>query len=503
MSTEENKPKKHGGGMKIIPQSVPLTVLMIVVFLIEAVFLFMLEGLNILPGKFTVPVLIVLIAVLVLIVKLLCCRKDKTKQRKVGVVISAVVIAVMAVGIYYLYTTSSMFGRISSEDVQTEDFYVMAIKGGSYSKLKDIDGETVYITSTETDTYAEAKEELLKEVDVDYSEADADTDGNGVSVSDNFAVGCMLVDEEGNKDDNVIFISSGIYEILCDEISEFEDNTRIIYTITVEVESDDIADRTDVTKNAFNVYISGIDTYGGISKVSRSDVNMIMTVNPVTKEILLTSIPRDMYVTLHTYGAKDKLTHSGIYGVDETVSTVEDWLGVDINYYIRVNFTTLVDVVDALGGIEVESDYAFSAGGYSFVVGTNQLDGDAALAFSRERYSFSSGDNQRVKNQQKVITGIINKITGSTAILTKYTQLLNSVGDEMQTNLSSSDISALVKMQLKDLGGWTIKSISVTGTGTYSSTYSMGSTQLYVMIPDDTSVSEAQEEITKVMNGED
>ena len=251
----------------------------------------------------------------------------------------------------------------------------------------------------------------------------------------------------------------------------------------------------------YNIYITGIDTSRNINNVARSDANIIATVNLNTHEILLTSIPRDYYVTLHRYGAKDKLTHSGIYGVNETVTTVEDLLCIDINYYVRVNFTTVIKLVDELGGIEVNSDYAFTANGtnYSFKKGINYLNGKEALAFSRERYSFEDGDNQRVKNQQKVISAIIDKVTSSTTILTKYTSILSALEGSFQTNIDQDELSKIVKDQLNSMPSWTIKSNSLTGTGDYASTYSMGSQELYVMRPDETSVKTATQKINEVL----
>ena len=231
---------------------------------------------------------------------------------------------------------------------------------------------------------------------------------------------------------------------------------------------------------------------------------MVMTVNPQTKTILLTSIPRDYYVDLATKGAKDKLTHSGLYGIDETTATVEDLLGIDINYYVKVNFTTVVKLVDTLGGITVNSDYSFSAKGldgqtYSFTAGENYLSGEAALAFSRERYSFAEGDNQRVKNQQAVITGIINKCTSSSTVLTNYNGILNSLEDNIQTNMTQSEISSLVRMQLGDMTGWTIQRCSLTGSGMMTPVYSIPNYSVYVMVPDQTSVEAAKAKIGEVM----
>ena len=291
--------------------------------------------------------------------------------------------------------------------------------------------------------------------------------------------------------------------MLGDEIKNFKESTKILYTIKHEIQTntkaEDANSKYNIKSGKFNVYISGIDTSGNISNVSRSDANILMTVNTDTHEALLTSIPRDYYVTLHSYGAKDKLTHSGIYGVNETVKTAEDLLDTDINYYVRVNFTTVIKLVDKLGGIDVYSDYNFSRNGYNFKKGYNHINGDAALVFSRERYSFASGDNQRVKNQQHVIEAIMKKVLNSTTLLTKYTDILDSLKGSFQTNIAQDDISSLVKDQINNMSSWTIKSNSLTGTGASSSTYSMGSTKLYVMVPNSTSVTSAKEKIDEVL----
>ena len=283
--------------------------------------------------------------------------------------------------------------------------------------------------------------------------------------------------------------------MLGDEIKGFTTNTKIIDTLKHEIQTNTKPEETTFSKynvksGKFNVYITGIDTSGSISNVARSDANILMTVNTDMHEALLTSIPRDYYVTLHSYGAKDKLTHSGIYGVNETVRTVEDLL-----------VTTVIKLVDKLGGIDVYSDYAFKStyDPYSFKKGYNHLNGAEALSFSRERYAFAGGDNQRVKNQQAVIEAVMKKVLNSTTLLTKYTSILDSLKGSFQTNVGQDDISKLVKDQINDMSSWTIKSNSLTGTGASSSTYSMGSTKLYVMVPNSTSVTSAKEKIDELL----
>ncbi len=492
----KNNGKESKSKVCFIPSSPGLLIAGLLFLILEVTFLSLLILVGVLPVIFNIIIIIVFVALLIFIFKLLSCRKEVTRQRKAGVILSIVMIIVLAIGCYYLFTTYSAFSRMSDEDRQYEDYYVVALKDGSYRDLDDIKGKTIFIHDSSSSAYDKAQDKLKKEADVSYKEA-----GGYIQLK------TVLIDDKDKEHDELIFLSSNNYEIICEDLEDFEDRTRIVYTVTVEIDTKDVAKRIGITSDPFNVYISGIDTFGGISKVSRSDVNMIMTVDPVDKKILLTSIPRDTYVMLHSYGAMDKLTHSGIYGIGETVETVEDWLGIDINYYIRVNFTSVEDIVDAIGGIDVTSEYAFETHGrqnrgYSFVEGENHLDGASALAFARERKSFEEGDQERIKNQQRVLEAILQKITGSTAILTGYTKILNTVGDEMQTNMSESDIASLVKMQLEDLGGWTIETISINGKGTYSSTYSMGSRQLYVVIPDEASVKAAQEKIDSVTSGD-
>ncbi len=490
MPSQQKKEKRK---LNFIPGSLPLIIIGLLLIITDIIFMSLMAVLNILPGIYTAVIFVVLIGLTILVFKLLSCRRETTKQRKAGVIISIVMILLLGVGSFYLFDTYAAFRNMSDEDKQYEDFYVVVLKDSDYRRVGDIDSETVFVHQSNSSAYEEAQSLLLEEIDVTYEESGGYMD-----------LRSRLIDDEGNENDEIIFLSSSNYDMICEYVEDFESRTKIIYTVSVEIGSSDIAKRVGITSEPFNVYISGIDTFGGISKVSRSDVNMIMTVDPVDKRILLTSIPRDMYVTLHSYGALDKLTHSGIYGIGETVQTVEDWLDLDINYYIRVNFTSVEDIVDAIGGIDVTSDYAFETHGrqnrgYSFVEGQNHLDGASALAFARERKSFEEGDQERIKNQQKVLEGILDKITGSTAILTGYTGIMNSIGDEIQTNMSESDIASLVRMQLEDLGGWSIESITIDGEGSYASTYSMGSRQLYVVIPDEASVRAAQDSIENVM----
>ena len=258
-------------------------------------------------------------------------------------------------------------------------------------------------------------------------------------------------------------------------------------------------DAVDVTNKPFNIYISGMDTTGKITEEARSDVNMIITVNPKTHKVLMTSIPRDYLVELQN-GEKDKLTHTGLMGIDETTSDVEDLLGIKINYYVKVNYNTLKDLVNSIGGITINSDKAFISyiGKYRFVEGENQLDGAKALASARERHAYSDGDNHRVRNQQEVLKAIVKKLTGSTTLLTRYNKILKYLAPTMEMNLTRAEVKALVKFQLGKNPKWKFESNSLEGFDAFSTVYSAGNQQLYVMKPDEESIKKARQKIKEI-----
>ena len=265
------------------------------------------------------------------------------------------------------------------------------------------------------------------------------------------------------------------------------------------------ADKVSVTEEPFNIYITGIDQWESEKglDLERSDVNMIVTVNPVTKKVLLTSIPRDSYVKLHTAQQMDKLTHTGVYGVDETIYTVEDWLGVDLNYYVKMNFSAAVEIIDALGGIKVYSPVEFESSrkGYKYKKGWNYLGGYKALYFARERHAFEGQDSIRVENQQRVVKAIIKKMTSSTALLTNYGDVMSAASRNMHTNMSSAEMTELAKMQLTDLSEWDVQSQKIDGE--YGEDYVASLTQsqkFSVFNTDPASEKKCTDAISNVMN---
>lgn len=264
-----------------------------------------------------------------------------------------------------------------------------------------------------------------------------------------------------------------------------------------------------ITKEPFVVYLSVVDTRGDLTEKARSDVNILAVVNPKTKQVALINTPRDYYLDLAGTNSKDKLTHAGLYGVETSMETLGNLYGVEVTDYIRINFAGFMSIVDALGGVDVYSDQAFTSVGSpgyydptSFVEGWNHLDGKAALAFARERHAFASGDIQRGIDQMKVIDAMLNKIK-SPALLMNFSKLMDAASDCFVTSLSQDQISALVRMQLSDFAEWDIQSCTVTGSsGTSTKCYSAKGQKLYVMKPDESSVNKAKELIASVLGGD-
>ena len=269
------------------------------------------------------------------------------------------------------------------------------------------------------------------------------------------------------------------------------------------------AEANKITKEPFVIYLSGVDTRGELTEKARSDVNILAAVNPVTKRVVLINTPRDYYVDLAGTSDKDKLTHAGLYGVETSMETLGNLYGVNVDHYIRINFAGFISIIDALGGVDVYSDQAFTSVGSpgyydptTFVEGWNHLDGKAALAFARERHAFASGDIQRGINQMKVIDAMLNKIK-SPALLMGFSKIMDAASDCFVTDFSQDQISALVRMQLSDFANWDIQSYTVTGSsGTSTQCYSAKGQKLYVMKPDEASVSKAKEMIATVLGGE-
>lgn len=375
---------------------------------------------------------------------------------------------------------------------ETNTYYVLVNKESDYDELNDIKGETVYSYKDQKDM-KDVEKGLTKKVkvDIEYETSIYDLLNN------------IVLDNE-----LIIYVNSGNYDVMVQNNEDYSKKVKILEKIDIKTKKDVKKNGIDVTEDPFVVLINGIDTRSDyLPSRSLSDVNMLMVVNPEKHKILLLSIPRDYYLTIPgTGGAQDKLTHTGVIGgIDTTIATLEEEFGIKINYYVRVNFNFVVNLVDAIGGVDLVNDqnYGFSCwtdrGCYFEPGATYGVSGRCALAFARERYAYETGDRHRVENQQQVLKHIFNKITSSKTLITSYSDILNSLNGTFETNLSNEDISKLVKMQINDMSGWNIEQYSVSGSGTSAYTYSYPNQELYVMIPDESTVDIAKSKLTEIL----
>jgi len=377
--------------------------------------------------------------------------------------------------------------------VKTDVYNILVNKNSSYQNLSDLEGKT-FQTVKDMDDVELFESMVKKKMDgtIVYEE-----DGNIVD----------LLTKVKTDNEIVLIVNAGSYEAMLAVDETFEESVRIIDTITITTEVQNINQGKDLTKEAFVVYLSGIDTRSGyLPSRSLSDVNILLAVNPKTKRILMIHIPRDYYVQVHgTTGYKDKLTHTGtIGGVELTMKTLEDLLEIELPYYIRVNFNSVIRLVDAIGGINIHSDvdYSFTCWtdrGCSFHPGLNSVDGRCALAFARERKAYATGDRHRGENQEQVLELVINKVTSSSTLISNYTEILDALNGTFQTNLSMDDITNLVKMQIDDMSPWKIESLNVDGKGGMLPTYSYPRQKLYVMEPNMETVKKAIQKLNEVL----
>ena len=445
---------------------------------------------NVLPMKFLIPVIVVLL-LLFLGMYYLQMGKHVNKINKVlGKILIVILSVILGFGNWYLFSTGSAFSRMTSgKDVSVVSIVVM--KDSPIKKFNDLNGKKMGIMSVGD---LETQDKALKDVKKDLGSEPTEVKYNSYKT-----FGDDLY--EGKVD--AILLNEGSRGMFEDNHSDFDQKTRVVKQYTYKSEAKDISKNVNVTKDPFNVYITGMDTFGTISTVSRSDVNMIVSVNPKTHQILMTGIPRDFYISQTCQANQsDKLTHTGIYGVECTISSVENLMDIELNYYARVNFSSVVDIVDALGGITVESPYSFttSYGGYQIQQGTNHLNGDQTLGFVRERYAVPDGDRQRSRNQMIAVEAMINKAI-SPSIITNYSSIMNAVSGSFQTNMSQKEMTDFIKQQLNDMKGWDIKQIQVSGSGAnlYSPANGFNS---YMMVPNEATVENAKKLIDKIDSGE-
>lgn len=442
-----------------------------------------------------IPMKYILIAVVLMLLLALALwwlqfgKRVNKVNRILGKILIVFFCALLIMGNLYLNKAGNTIGKIAGSDTETDSMSIIVMKDSNFNELTDLSNASFGANeTTDKANIEETKKDISEQIGNNYSYQSFDSYEAEATALYEGKIDAMILNEAYR----------GLME---NSHPKFDDETKVIYTFEITKKVKDISKNVDVTNTPFNVYISGIDTYGPVTTKSRSDVNMIATINPNTHQIVLTSIPRDYYISQTCQaGAKDKLTHTGIFGIDCTISSVEQFFGIDINYYARVNFTSLIDIVDALGGVTVENPVAFNAsdGSYFYEAGSVYMDGAKALRFARERYNLAGGDRDRGKNQMRVLTAMINKAI-SPAIITNYTSIMNAIGGSFQTNMSSGEISSLINMQLNEMSGWNIIQQSVNGSGEtlYSPANGFNS---YMMVPDMESVNTALNQINSVLN---
>lgn len=479
---------------------IPGAVITIIVIMLSVVFMGLLAMTKMIPTIYMLIIGIVL-AVIAAIIWLLVWHTRYTGRFIGGTVLAVIMIAILAFGGFYINKTRSAISNISGETTEVTQMAVYVKNDDAADSVEATAGYTYGILSS------------LDRENTDGAVAHLNSQFGTEVQTKEYAGLTELADGILNGEVNAMLLNSGYLSVYEDMDGYTDFSTKIKEVGTVEVEStiQSAEESTPVepitTANGgkvYTIYLSGIDTRGEMTAKSRSDVNIIATVNTDTHEILLVSTPRDYFVPLSfSGGAPDKLTHAGIYGIDVCMDTLGMLYDIDINYYFRINFGGFVKVIDALGGITVNSDYDFDSKnilGYHFNKGENYVNGEQALIFARERYAFQEGDRQRGKNQMEVIRGVVKKAL-SPEILTSYSSILSSLDGCFGTNITYEEIAQILQQQLTNGGDWTIVSYSVNGTGATEKPYSM-SQKAYVMVPDYNTVDKAKSLMEKVRNGE-
>ncbi len=457
-----------------------------VVTIFLLLFLIMVIFTNILPFKYLI--VLIIFSILIEVVFAYFLIKKDTLWFKITISFLAILMCFLtSIGTIYLNNTYNFFKNIVSSEYEGINYNVVVLNDSKYSNIKSLNNEVLGFLDENSN---DVKKALEKELSFQNK------------IYDNVG---ELKKELIAETITAIVIDDSMLTILKEEDETFEKMIKVIYNFSVETKvSNNPTSNITISKDSFALYISGIDQWGSVSTVrGRSDVNIVAIVNPKIHKVLLINTPRDYYVQLHgKTGLKDKLTHAGVYGIDMSLNTLEDLYDINIDYYLRVNFDTLVKLVDVIGGIEVYSDTTFNSShnkGWQIKEGINKMDGKQALAYSRERYAYKEGDRHRGKNQQDVITAIIKKASSSKVILTKYNSILDTLEGSFQTNISTDMITGFIKEQIDKMPKWEVEQIAVSGSDAHEYTYSYGTNQkLYVMIPFEKDIENAKKRIDDV-----
>lgn len=465
--------------------------------LATALFTYFIFELDLVPLKYSTPVSVGLGLLIIIFFFIMLSGQKKQKEGKrskrsiITKVISLLISILLMVGTTYVIRGDAFFDNVSEAKTQKYLISVITMKDSEATKLSQLDGKNFGVSyQHDTTTIAKAISDMEEEIGEQELTKYEDYSG--------------LADALYNGEVDAIIVGQEYKSMLEANHEGFDDQTRIIKSYEYDAKLSVTTKQTDVTEKPFTIYVTGIDTYGSVNTVARSDVNLIVTVNPKSKQILMTSIPRDCEIKLNRNGKMDKLTHTGIYGTSETISTIENFLDVEINYFARTNFSGMTNIVDALGGITIESEYKnFRTlhGNYLIEKGINEMNGDKTLCFVRERYSLPNGDFDRGRNQQKVLKAMLDKAM-SPKIITNFNNILSAVEGSFETDMSSKEIKSLLNMQLNDMADWSVYNVQVQGDGYKTTkTASMWGTEVYVMKPYDKQLKKIKKLIDTVEQG--
>ena len=476
-----------------------LSILLSVVLVVSSFYLlYQVIRLNVLPSKFLFPLTIGVVVLDAIFILLLIYFSKNVVSKIICVVLTLLVCAASCFGGYYISKTKSALSNITNVAKHAKNTVSVIVKESSSIKNKSqLNGVSVGSLRLNEQGSKKALKELSSEgIVLNQTEYDSMT--------------TLLEAFYNGEVDSIIINESSRSQILdMEAYSNFDSNTRVVYQTSYKVKNNDAASAvTDITSKPFNVLISGSDTRGGFDENGRSDVIMIATVNPKTHTILLTSVPRDFYVTTACdvgdgcmQGALDKITHTGIHGTNTTKRTVEQLLGIEINYTFKVGFDTVTKLVDTLGGVDVyvEPGYEFHNSDLSVNEGKNHLYGEEALNYARERYAYTEGDRQRTKNQQQVLMGIVKEAT-KPSVITNYAAIMDTMANTFSTTMSNEEITDLIKYQLNNNPTWKMEQYMVDGTGDTLMCAELGDAAS-VMVPDQSTVKMAKDKINAVLAG--
>lgn len=476
-----------------------LSILLSVVLVISSFYLlYQVIRLNVLPSKFLFPLTIGVVVLDAIFVLLLVYFSKNVVSKIVCIVLTLFICVASCMGGYYISKTQNVLSNITNVAKHAKNTVSVVVKESSSIKNKSqLNGVSVGSLRLNEQGSKNALKELSSEgIVLNQTEYDSMT--------------ALLEAFYNGEVDSIIINESSRSQILdMEAYSNFDSNTRVVYQTSYKVKNNDSATSvSDITSKPFNVLISGSDTRGGFDENGRSDVIMVATVNPKTHTILLTSVPRDFYVTTACdagdgcmQGALDKITHTGIHGTNTTKRTVEQLLGIEINYTFKVGFDTVTELVDVLGGVDVyvEPGYAVHTSYLNVNEGINHLNAEQALAYARERYSYTEGDRQRTKNQQQVLMGIVKEAT-KPSVITNYAAIMDTMANTFSTTMSNEEITDLIKYQLNNNPTWKMEQYMVDGTGDTLMCAELGDAAS-VMVPDQSTVKMAKDKINAVLAG--